>query len=116
MKPSEIIDEIQASRITGRGGASFPTHLKMRSMASQSGTKYLVCNADEGEPGNFKDKHLMEKDPHQLIEGILISAYAIGAQKGYIYIRGEYQSAIYLVEQAILEAKKHGYLGEHICG
>ncbi len=116
MKPSEIIDEIQASRITGRGGASFPTHIKMRSMASQSGTKYLVCNADEGEPGNFKDKHLMEKDPHQLIEGILISAYAIGAQKGYIYIRGEYQSAIYLVEQAILEAKKHGYLGEHICG
>ena len=116
MTPKNIIDEIKDSRITGRGGANFPTHLKMRSMAGQTGEKYLVCNADEGEPGNFKDKHLMEKDPHQLIEGILISAYAVGANKGYIYIRGEYQSAIYLLEQAITEAKKHGYLGKDICG
>lgn len=116
MEPIAIIEHVRLSRITGRGGASFPTHLKMQAMSKKQGEKYLVCNADEGEPGNFKDKHLMEKDPHQLIEGMLISAYAVGASKGYIYVRGEYQSAIYLLEHAVSEAKKHGYLGRGICG
>ncbi|MGS0972124.1 MAG: complex I 51 kDa subunit family protein [Candidatus Izemoplasmataceae bacterium] len=116
MTSEEIIYEVEASRITGRGGANFPTYMKMRAMAKETGDKYLVCNADEGEPGNFKDKHLMEKDPHQLIEGMLISAYAVGANRGYVYIRGEYQSAVYLLEHAINEARKHGYLGQDICG
>ena len=116
MKKEDIINEVRLSRITGRGGASFPTYLKMQAMAKQVGEKYLVCNADEGEPGNFKDKYLMEKDPHQLLEGMLISGYAVGAKKAYIYVRGEYQSAIYLLEHAISEARKYGYLGQDICG
>jgi len=116
MDQEDVIKEVKESRITGRGGASFPTYLKMQSMYKEEGEKYLVCNGDEGEPGNFKDKHLMENDPHQLIEGILIAAYTVGASKGYIYIRGEYQSAIYLMEHSITEARKHGYLGRDICG
>jgi len=116
MKGEDIIDEVRLSRITGRGGASFPTYLKMQAMAKETGEKYLVCNADEGEPGNFKDKYLMERDPHQLLEGMLISGFAVGAKKAYIYVRGEYQSAIYLLEHAISEARKYGYLGQDICG
>ena len=89
MMPEEIIEEITLSRITGRGGANFPTSIKMKSFARETGEKYIICNADEGEPGNFKDRYLMEKDPHQIIEGMLISAYATGASKGYIYIHRE---------------------------
>jgi len=116
MKPSSIIDEIQTARLTGRGGAGFLTAIKMKSFAQETGLKYIVCNADEGEPGNFKDRYLMEKDPHQIIEGMLISAYATGALKGYIYIRGEYRKAIELMKHSIEEARKHHFLGNHILG
>ena len=93
MKQEDILNEIALSRITGRGGAGFPVSIKMKSFAKESGFKYVVCNADEGEPGNFKDRYLMEKDPHQIIEGILISAFSTGASKCFIYIRGEYAKA-----------------------
>lgn len=116
MKPEEIIHEIQISRLTGRGGAGFLTAVKMKSFAAEKGLKYIICNADEGEPGNFKDRYLMEKDPHQIIEGMLISAYATGAKKGYIYIRGEYQKAIAMMEHTIKEARLYKYLGQNILG
>jgi NADH:ubiquinone oxidoreductase subunit F (NADH-binding) len=114
MKPEKIIDEIQLSRITGRGGAGFPTAIKMRSFAKEEGTKYIICNADEGEPGNFKDRYLMENDPHSIIEGMLISAFATNAAKGYIYIRGEYQNAIKIMQHTIEEARRLHFLGERI--
>lgn len=114
MKPEEIIEEITLSRITGRGGANFPTSIKMKSFAKETGDKYIICNADEGEPGNFKDRYMMEKDPHQIIEGMLISAYATGATKGYIYIRGEYTKAINIMREVIESARKHEFLGEDI--
>jgi NADH-quinone oxidoreductase subunit F len=114
MNQDDILEEITLSRITGRGGAGFPTSIKMKSFAKETGIKYIICNADEGEPGNFKDRYLMEKDPHQIIEGMLISAYATGASKGFIYIRGEYQKAIKTMKHAIIEARKHNFLGEHI--
>ena len=116
MNPEEIIEEVKKSRITGRGGANFPTHIKMKSMLHQQGEKYLICNADEGEPGNFKDRYLMENDPHQILEGMIISAYATGCQKGFIYIRGEYQKAIQHIEKAINDAKEANYLGKNILG
>lgn len=111
---SEILDEVRKSRLTGRGGAGFLTSIKMDSFARHDGRKYLVCNADEGEPGNFKDRYLMERDPHSLIEGMLISAYATGATKGYLYIRGEYDKAIDTMRQAIEDARAHNWLGAHI--
>ena len=116
MKPEDIINEISLSRITGRGGAGFPVSLKMKSFAKETGFKYTVCNADEGEPGNFKDRYLMEKDPHQIIEGILISAYSTGASKCFIYIRGEYSKAIDIMKNTIKQAYKTNYLGMNILG
>jgi NADH:ubiquinone oxidoreductase subunit F (NADH-binding) len=115
MDPEDILEEITLSRITGRGGANFPTSIKMKSFAKETGTKYIICNADEGEPGNFKDRYMLEKDPHQIIEGMLISAYATGASKGYIYIRGEYSKAIKIMKQVIETAREHNFLGESIC-
>jgi NADH-quinone oxidoreductase subunit F len=114
MKPDSIIEEITQSRITGRGGANFPTSIKMKSFSRETGLKYIICNADEGEPGNFKDRYLMEKDPHQIIEGMIISAFATGASKGFIYIRGEYKKAIDIMKHTIVEARRHNFLGEHI--
>ncbi|HPJ23386.1 MAG TPA: NADH-ubiquinone oxidoreductase-F iron-sulfur binding region domain-containing protein [Bacillota bacterium] len=114
MHPSQVIDEIEKSRIRGRGGAGFPAHIKVRALANASGTKYIVCNADEGEPGNFKDRMLMENDPHSIIEGIAIVAYATGATKGYIYIRGEYQNAIKIIRATIQAAEEKGFLGKNI--
>ena len=114
MSKDQIIEEITQSRITGRGGANFPTSIKMKSFKSQTGYKYIICNADEGEPGNFKDRYMMENDPHQIIEGMIISAYATGASKGFIYIRGEYTKAIDIMKHTIIEAKRHNFLGEHI--
>lgn len=114
MKPEAIIEEITQSRITGRGGANFPTSIKMKSFSKETGLKYIICNADEGEPGNFKDRYLMEKDPHQIIEGMVISAFATGASKGFVYIRGEYKKAIKIMKHTIIEAKRHNFLGEHI--
>ena len=116
MKSTEIINEIALSKITGRGGAGFPVSIKMKSFLNEKGVKYIVCNADEGEPGNFKDRYLMEKDPHQVIEGILISAYSTGASKGFIYIRGEYFKSIETMRHTIKEAYKNNYLGDNILG
>ena len=116
MKQEDILEEITLSRITGRGGANFPTSLKMKSFYKETGLKYIVCNADEGEPGNFKDRYMMENDPHQIIEGMLISAYATKASKGFIYIRGEYNKSIDIMRKTIDEARQNGYLGNNILG
>jgi NADH-quinone oxidoreductase subunit F len=116
MKPKNILNEITFSGITGRGGAGFPVSIKMKSFAKETGYKYVICNADEGEPGNFKDRYLMEKDPHQIIEGILISAYSTGASKCFIYIRGEYFKSINIMKHTINEAYKNNYLGKKILG
>lgn len=115
MDVQEIIEEIKLSGLKGRGGAGFPTGLKMQAVCEALGMpKYVICNADEGEPGNFKDRYLMENDPHQLIEGMIISAYAVGAAHGYIYIRGEYQKATALLESALEQARQKGFLGSNI--
>ncbi len=114
MKPEEILQEIAFSRLTGRGGAGFLTSIKMNSFAKETGKKFIICNADEGEPGNFKDRYMMELDPHQIIEGMIISGYATKAQKGFIYIRGEYHNAIAIMKNAIEQAKERHYLGMHI--
>ena len=115
--PDEIIDLVKRSNLRGRGGAGFPTGMKWSFVPKRADkAKYLCCNADEGEPGTFKDRIVMERDPHQLIEGMAISAYAIGAEVAYVYIRGEYVLAIRRLEQAIAEAKAKGYLGTRILG
>ena len=115
--PSEVIEEVKASGLSGRGGAAFPTGLKWESAAKAAGsTKYVVCNADEAEPGTFKDRVLLEDDPHRILEGMLITAYAIGAAKGYIYIRGEYLFQYNVMVQAVEEARKAGYLGSKVGG
>lgn len=111
----DVIQAIEDSRIRGRGGAGFPAAVKLMALAKEtSHPKYIVCNADEGEPGNFKDRYLMEKDPHQILEGILIAAYATGATKGYIYVRGEYTKAMNILRHAIKEATEKGLLGQSI--
>ncbi|MEC9484488.1 MAG: NADH-ubiquinone oxidoreductase-F iron-sulfur binding region domain-containing protein [Candidatus Izemoplasma sp.] len=114
MPKEAIINEIKTSRLTGRGGAGFPTHIKMQAMLQTDGDKILVCNADEGEPGHFKDRYLLEKDPYLILEGILISAYATGASHGYMYIRGEYDQAIKQFQRVISIAENKGYLGKRI--
>lgn len=115
LRPDEIIDSIIDSKLRGRGGAGFPTGLKEKFTSQvQEAQKYVVCNADEGEPGTFKDRIIMEQDPHLLIEGIVISAYAIGASKGYIYIRGEYTESIKKLKNALTQAKDKGFLGCNI--
>ena len=113
MTPKDIIEEIKISRLSGRGGAGFPMHYKLDSLSKQTGEKYIICNADEGEPGNFKDRHLMEKDPHQIIEGMAITAYATGATKGFIYIRGEYSASIDIMKWTIEEARRKGFIGNN---
>ncbi|MEK7871815.1 MAG: NADH-quinone oxidoreductase subunit NuoF, partial [Nitrospirota bacterium] len=116
-KPQELIDMVKRSGLRGRGGAGFPTGVKWDFIPKDPNlTKYLCCNADEGEPGTFKDRELMEKDPHQMIEGIAISSYAIGAKRAYIYIRGELVRAANILSNAISEAYKKGYLGNNILG
>lgn len=115
--PEQIIAEMKKSGLRGRGGAGFPTGLKWSFMPKGvTGTKYLLCNADEGEPGTCKDRDIMRYDPHRLIEGMLIGAYAMGARAGYIYIRGEFVEPIQLVEAALAEAYAAGLLGNHILG
>ena len=115
--PDEVIDLVKRSNLRGRGGAGFPTGMKWSFVPKRADkAKYLCCNADEGEPGTFKDRIVMERDPLQLIEGMAISAYAIGAEVAYVYIRGEYVLAIRRLEQAIAEAKAKGYLGARILG
>lgn len=116
MKPQDIIAEVKASGLRGRGGAGFPTGVKWGFLPDNGETRYLLCNADEGEPCTFKDRWMMERAPHQLIEGMIISAYAINSPKSYIYIRGEYVFAAKVLEEAIAEAYKAGLLGENIMG
>jgi len=115
MKPGDVIAEIKASGLVGRGGAAFPTGIKWEGAAQAQGEqKYVICNADESEPGTFKDRILLLDDPHKTIEGMCIAAYAIGASKGYIYIRGEYPYIVPVLEKALEEARAAGYLGEKI--
>ncbi|RVG74823.1 NADH-quinone oxidoreductase subunit NuoF [Sinorhizobium meliloti] len=115
--PDEIVELVKESNLRGRGGAGFPTGMKWSFVPKAAGKpKYLCCNADEGEPGTFKDRIIMERDPHQLIEGLAVSAYAIGAETAYVYIRGEYVTAIRRMEQAIAEVLENGYLGTGILG
>jgi NADH-quinone oxidoreductase subunit F len=115
--PAQIIAEVKASGLVGRGGAAFPTGVKWESAAATPDQpKYVVCNADEAEPGTFKDRVLLEDDPHRVLEGLLIAGYAIGAQKGYIYIRGEYQFQLETMQQAVEEAQQAGLLGADILG
>lgn len=116
MDPNAIIEEVKASGLRGRGGAGFPTGTKWSFLPKNGEPRYLLCNADEGEPGTFKDRLMMERAPHQLIEGMIISAFAIGSKKSYIYIRGEYTDSLRIVGQAIQEAYKAGYLGKNILG
>lgn len=116
-KPADVIGQVKASNLRGRGGAGFPTGLKWSFIPVDSPSKrYLCCNADEGEPGTFKDKLLMEQDPHQLLEGMAIAAYAIGAHRAYIYLRYEFRLALERLQQAIDSARAHGLLGQNILG
>ena len=113
MKPEEVINEIRASGLVGRGGAAFPTGVKWEGAAkAEADQKYVICNADESEPGTFKDRVLLIDDPHRTIEGMCIAAYAIGATKGYLYIRGEYPYIVPVLENALKEARDAGYLGK----
>ncbi|MDU4589411.1 MAG: hypothetical protein E6Y48_17085, partial [Clostridium sp.] len=113
----EIIKEIDDSNLRGRGGGGFPTGRKWGQVKRQpEGEKYIVCNGDEGDPGAFMDRSIMEGDPHRVIEGMMIAAVACGAQEGYIYVRAEYPLAVSRLKNAIEEAKKYGILGENILG
>lgn len=117
MTPEQVIAEIKESGLRGRGGAGFPTGLKWSfCLPVKSKEKYVICNADEGEPGTFKDRLIMEGDPHKVIEGMAICGYAIGANQGFIYIRGEYKLSIQRIQKAIDDAKKYGLLGKKIFG
>lgn len=116
-KPELVIDEIKESGLRGRGGAGFPTGRKWALAYDQdSEEKYVVCNADEGDPGAYMDRSVLEGDPHSVIEGMAIAAYAIGAQKGYVYVRAEYPLAIKRLNHAIVQARKAGLLGKNILG
>ena len=116
-KPEEIVNEIKASGLVGRGGAAFPTGIKWEGAAKAGGTeKYVICNADESEPGTFKDRILLLDDPHRTIEGMAIAAYAINARQGYIYIRAEYPYILPVLENALNEAREANLLGENILG
>ncbi len=116
MPPEAIIEEIKQSAIRGRGGAGFQMGQKASFLPKGEMAKYLVCNADESEPGTFKDRELMQKSPHTLVEGIIITTYATGIHRAFIYIRGEYQLQADILDQAVAEARAAGYLGENILG
>ncbi|MEE0772091.1 MAG: NADH-quinone oxidoreductase subunit NuoF [Anaerovoracaceae bacterium] len=117
MKPEEVIEEIKVSGLRGRGGAGFPTWFKWNACKASPGTeKYLVCNADEGDPGAFMDRSVLEGDPHSLIEGMIIGGYAMGAAQGVIYCRAEYPLAIKRLEIAMAQAREKGFLGKNILG
>ncbi|MBI1997937.1 MAG: NAD(P)H-dependent oxidoreductase subunit E [Deltaproteobacteria bacterium] len=117
MTPQAVLAEVKASGLVGRGGAAFPTGIKWEGAAKAQGQpRYIVCNADESEPGTFKDRILMEEDPHRTIEGMIIAAYAIGASRGYIYVRGEFPCAFKVMGEAVEEARQAGALGKTIFG
>ncbi len=117
MTPEQVIDEMRQSGLRGRGGAGFPTWIKWNlTRKSQGDVKYVLCNADEGDPGAFMDRSVLEGDPHSIIEGMAIAAYAIGASQGYVYVRAEYPLAVERLEVALKQARKLGVLGENILG
>lgn len=117
MSPDDVVEEVKKSGLRGRGGAGFPTGMKWSFLAKPEGVpRYLLCNADESEPGTFKDRYLMEHIPHLLIEGMIVSSYALGANTSYIYIRGEYMWILHILEKAIAEAYRAGWLGKNIQG
>src|SRR6188474_610403 len=117
MDPAAVTEEVKKSGLRGRGGAGFPTGMKWSFLAKPEGVpRYLVVNADESEPGTFKDRYLMEFIPHLLIEGMIVASYALGAKTSYIYVRGEFFYIIRILEQAIAEAYKNGWLGKNIQG
>lgn len=117
MTPADIIETVKTSALRGRGGAGFPTGMKWSFVPKDSPKpKYIVCNADESEPGTFKDRYLLERDPHALIEGMVIAGHALGAATGYIYYRGEYNYLIDIMDAALAEARDAGLLGRNILG
>ena len=117
MTPDQVTDEVKKSGLRGRGGAGFPAGMKWGFLAKPEGIpRHLVCNADESEPGTFKDRYLMEFLPHLFIEGLVVSSYALGSNNTYVYIRGEYAWIVDILEQAITEAKSNGFLGKNILG
>ena len=117
MSQADIVEEVKKSGLRGRGGAGFPTGLKWSFLAKPEGVpRYLVCNADESEPGTFKDRYLMEFIPHLLIEGLIVSSFALGSNRTYIYIRGEYAWIVDILEEAIREAEQNNFLGKNILG
>jgi bidirectional [NiFe] hydrogenase diaphorase subunit len=118
MRPGEVIEQILHSGLRGRGGAGYPTGLKWSTVAKANGggTKYVVCNADEGDPGAFMDRAVLESDPHRVLEGMILAAYAVGASQGYIYVRAEYPLAVKNLRTAIRQAERLGLLGNNICG
>lgn len=117
MTPEAVIAEVKASGLRGRGGAGFPTGLKWSFTRPLAATpKYIICNADEGEPGTFKDRYLLEGDPHKVLEGMALAGYAVGANMGYIYCRGEYFLARHRLQHAVEQAVARGYLGDNLCG
>jgi NADH:ubiquinone oxidoreductase subunit F (NADH-binding)/NAD-dependent dihydropyrimidine dehydrogenase PreA subunit len=117
MTPEQVIEEVKNSGIKGRGGAGFPTGMKWEFCRKTSGNKkFLICNADEGDPGAFMDRAIIEGDPHAVIEGMIIAAHAIGASKGYVYIRAEYPLAVQRLRHAIVQARERGYLGANVMG
>ncbi len=116
MTPAEVLSELEASGLRGRGGAGFQMGKKVSFLPQGSMDKYLVCNADESEPGTFKDRELMQKNPHVLIEGIVIASYAAGADRSFIYIRGEYSHQADILDAALAQAREAGFVGERILG
>ncbi|TKJ43271.1 NADH-quinone oxidoreductase subunit F [candidate division TA06 bacterium B3_TA06] len=116
MKPDEVIDMVDASGLRGRGGGGFGTGRKWRYCKAAEGYRYVICNADEGDPGAYMDRSLLEGDPHSILEGMLIGAFAIGSQQGYVYVRAEYPLAVKRLEKAIDDARVHGLLGSDIFG
>jgi len=117
LNPAEVVQEVQKSGLRGRGGAGYPTGLKWSTVAKAEGDqKFVVCNADEGDPGAFMDRSILESDPHRVLEGMIIAAYAVGASQGYVYVRAEYPLAVKRFRIAIRQAEKMGFLGQNICG
>jgi NADH:ubiquinone oxidoreductase subunit F (NADH-binding) len=118
MSPAQVIEQVVKSGLRGRGGAGYPTGLKWSTVAKATPkrVKYAICNADEGDPGAFMDRSVLESDPHRVLEGMLIAAYAVGASEGFIYVRAEYPLAIKRLRTAIRQAERLGLLGHNICG
>jgi NADH-quinone oxidoreductase subunit F len=116
MTPNDLIAEVQASGLRGRGGAGFATGVKWGFMPKDAPVKYLAINTDEGEPGTFKDRLIVERDPHSILEGVIITAYAVGAHRAYVYIRGEFFLGVKRWIKAISDAYQHGFLGQNILG